>query len=120
MISLPIYVRPEFKEKVKSFCSSNNIKWSTVYSESWMGGVTGTPDQVRSVENYIVELELERIERSKKSGFWKEFYNSRLGQYLFYGILYLSLWAFAGFELATLMCLTTILGEIQFQYMNRK
>ena len=30
--------------------------------------------------------------------FWKEFKDSRLGQYLAYGLIYIVFWKFAGFE----------------------
>jgi hypothetical protein len=51
---------------------------------------------------------------------WNNFYNSRVGQYLIYGIMYITLMQLVGFELAAIMCLTTILGEIHFQYLNHK
>lgn len=51
---------------------------------------------------------------------WSKFYNSRIGQYLIYGITYLIWWKLAGFEFMVIICLTTILGEIHFQYMNYK
>ena len=51
---------------------------------------------------------------------WSKFYNSRIGQYVIYGITYLVWWKLAGFEFAVIICLTTILGEMHFQNMNRK
>ena len=51
---------------------------------------------------------------------WSKFYNSRVGQYVIYGITYLVWWKLAGFEFTVIICLTTILGEIHFQDMNRK
>ncbi len=51
---------------------------------------------------------------------WNEFYTSRLGQYLTYGIIYLIFWKIIGFELVVILCLTTILGELHFQDINNK
>lgn len=56
MIQKPIYVREEFLDKVKTFCSLNNIEWGTVYSESWLDWVHGTPEEIGIVEKYIREL----------------------------------------------------------------
>jgi hypothetical protein len=50
---------------------------------------------------------------------FNELYNSRLAQYIMYGVVYMSLKKFAGFEFTVIICLTTILGEISYQYKNR-
>ena len=69
MIQLPIVVRNEHKEKVKNFCSENNIQWGTVYSECWNEGVHGTPKECEEVEKYVQQLETERKEfRKNKNG----------------------------------------------------
>jgi hypothetical protein len=47
----------EFKERVKNFCSSNNIEWAEVWSECWNWGVIGTREQIEMVEDYISKLE---------------------------------------------------------------
>jgi len=56
----------------------------------------------------------------KKNNKMKEFYNSRVGQYVIYGLTYLVFWKLAGFEFTVIIVLTTILGEIHYQYMNPK
>ncbi len=50
----------------------------------------------------------------------KTLYNNRITQYVIYGFLYMIIWKFAGFEISVLLCLSTILGEIHYQEMNRK
>jgi hypothetical protein len=57
MIQMPIPLGDEFKERVKNFCSSNNIEWAEVWSECWNWGVIGTRDQIEMVEDYISKLE---------------------------------------------------------------
>lgn len=72
MIQQPIEVRYEFLENVKTFCIMNGIEWGTVYSECWLDGVSGTPEQVKKVENYVKDLENKRNEfRSSKSFWWR-------------------------------------------------
>ena len=51
--------------------------------------------------------------------FWKEFKDSRLGQYLGYGLIYIVFWEFAGFEVTVIMIGSTILGEIHYQFKKR-
>jgi len=72
MIQQPIKVRDEFLENVKTFCLNNDIVWGTVYSECWLDGATGTPEQVMKVVNYVNELEKKRNGfRSTKSIWWR-------------------------------------------------
>lgn len=75
MIEQPIDVREEFLDKIKSFCSNNNIEWGTVFSESWLDGATGTPQQVQSVIKYVNELEQKRLEYRKTKSFWWRLWN---------------------------------------------
>ena len=70
MISLPIDVRTDFKDKVKNFCLINNIEWGVVYSESWLNGVTGTPNEVEIVRIYIKDLEGKRKQYRRSKSFW--------------------------------------------------
>jgi len=51
--------------------------------------------------------------------FWKEFKESRLGQYLAYGLIYTTFWKFAGFEVTVIIIGSTILGEIHYQFKKR-
>ena len=51
--------------------------------------------------------------------FWKEFKESRLGQYLAYGLIYVTFWKFAGFEGTVIIMGSTILGEIHYQFKKR-
>jgi hypothetical protein len=57
MIQMSIPLGDEFKERVKNFCSSNNIEWGWVWSECWNEGVIGTLEQIEMVEDYISKLE---------------------------------------------------------------
>ena len=50
----------------------------------------------------------------------KNFTKTRLGQYVIYGTLYLVISKIAGFEFTVIIVLTTILGEIHYQYDNPK
>ncbi len=75
MIQIPIPLRDEFKDKVKNFCSSNNIEWGTVYSECWNEGVNGTQQQIKMVEEYVSELEQERLNYRKNKSFWWRLWN---------------------------------------------
>ena len=73
MIQQGINIRDEFKEKVKNFCSLNNVKCSyNVYKNiSGSGVLVGEVDNVVKVTEYINLLEKERVmERSKKSFWW--------------------------------------------------
>jgi len=45
---------------------------------------------------------------------FNDFYNSRVGQYLIYGFIYVAFWKLFGFEFAIIMCTTVILGEMHF------
>lgn len=51
--------------------------------------------------------------------FLKEFKESRLGQYLIYGLIYVTFWEFAGFEVTVIIIGSTIIGEIHYQYNQR-
>lgn len=51
--------------------------------------------------------------------FWNGFKKSRLYQYLIYGFLYLMFWEFVGFELTVITIMSTILGEIHYQFNER-
>ena len=51
--------------------------------------------------------------------FWKEFKESRLGQYLTYGLIHVTFWKFAGFEVTVIIIGSTILGEIHYQFNQR-
>jgi len=77
MIELPIDVRIEHLDRIKDFCSKNGIIWGQVNSESWLNGVTGTPEQVKMVKEYNEKLEKERFEyrRQKKKGFLYRLFN---------------------------------------------
>jgi len=70
MIQIPIPLRDEFKDKVKNFCSDNNIEWGTVYSECWNEGVSGTQKDIKLVEDYVSKLEEERLNYRKSKSFW--------------------------------------------------
>ena len=70
MVQLPIYVHPELKDKVKEFCKQNHIRWGVVWSECWLNGAIGTPEEVQKVEDYAKKLEKERIEFRKNKSFW--------------------------------------------------
>jgi hypothetical protein len=70
MIQQPIEVRDEFLDDVKTFCFNNKIEWGTVYSESWLDGASGTPKQVKQVEDYVKGLEIKRTEFRKTKSFW--------------------------------------------------
>ena len=50
---------------------------------------------------------------------WKEFKESRLYQYLAYGLIYVTFWKFAGFEVTVIIIGSTILGEIHYQFNQR-
>ena len=50
----------------------------------------------------------------------KKLWNSRVGQYLFFGIFYLSILKMVGFEITVTICLSTIIGEMTFKTMNNK
>mgnify|MGYP003679762027 CR=1 FL=1 len=75
MIQQPIEVRDEFLYDVKTFCLKNNIEWGTVYSECWLDGAIGTPEQVMKVVNYVNELEKKRDEFRAKKSFWWRLWN---------------------------------------------
>jgi len=51
--------------------------------------------------------------------FLKEFKESRLGQYLVYGLIYITFWKFAGFEVTVIIISSTILGELHYQFKKR-
>jgi len=75
MVQLPIDVREEHLEKIKTFCKKNNIIWGPVYSECWLDGAIGTPEDVEKVKKYNNKLEKEYIRKRKDSSFWyKLFY----------------------------------------------
>jgi len=75
MIYLPINVREEFTDKIKNFCSSNNISWGAGFSECLLEGVSGTPEQVESVRLYVEKLENKRIQYRSLKGFWWRIWN---------------------------------------------
>lgn len=52
--------------------------------------------------------------------FFKDIYDSRLGKYLAYGILYVLFWKFVGFEIIVIIIGSTILGELDYQFKNRQ
>jgi hypothetical protein len=52
--------------------------------------------------------------------FWKELSNSRLVQYLIYGLVNIFWWYIVGFEFAILMAVGIIMGEICYQDMTKK
>lgn len=45
----------------------------------------------------------------------KEFFESRVGKYVIYGSMYLTLSFFCGFEFTVIMMSATIIGELDFQ-----
>ena len=47
---------------------------------------------------------------------WKEFKDSKLYQYLAYGLIYVTFWKFAGFEVTVIIIGSTILAEIHYQF----
>jgi hypothetical protein len=51
--------------------------------------------------------------------FLKGFKESRLGQYLIYGLIYVIFWKFAGFEVTVIIIGSTILGEIHYRFNQR-
>lgn len=51
--------------------------------------------------------------------FFKEFYDSRLGKYLSYGLINLIFWKIGGFELAMIIIVSIIIGELDYQFRNR-
>jgi|TARA_R110002153_G_scaffold29041_4_gene89501 hypothetical protein len=75
MIQQPIEVSDEFLDDVKTFCLKNNIEWGNVYSECWLDGVSGTPEQVKKVENYVKYLEKKRNEFRLMKSFWWRLWN---------------------------------------------
>lgn len=48
---------------------------------------------------------------------WNKFYDSRVGKYIVYTLLYWFFWKLAGFEFTVIIALGTILGEIH--YLNK-
>lgn len=50
---------------------------------------------------------------------WKDFKESRLYEYLSYGLIYVTFWKFVGFEVAVIIIGSTILGEIHYQFKQR-
>ena len=75
MIQMPIPLRDEFKDKVKNFCSSNDIEWGIVHSECWHEGVGGTRVDIKLVEDYVSKLERERLNYRKNKSFWWKLWN---------------------------------------------
>lgn len=45
----------------------------------------------------------------------KEIYNTRVGQYVTFGLIYMIIWKLGGFEFAVVIALGTILGELNFK-----
>ena len=69
MVEIPIDVKKINLEKVKNFCLKHNIYYGTVYSESWLKGVTGTPEEVQNVIDYNNNLEKENNYIRKQKSF---------------------------------------------------
>ena len=51
--------------------------------------------------------------------FFKEFYDSRLGKYLSYCLIYILMWKIFGFEITIVNIGGMILGELDYQFRNR-
>lgn len=51
--------------------------------------------------------------------FFKELYDSRLGKYLSYCLIYVLMWKFFGFEVTIVTIGGTILGELDYQFRQR-
>ena len=62
MVQQGLNIRYEFKDKVKNFCSLNNVQWSDSVYESVTGGIVGEVGNVIKVVEYIDKLERNRIE----------------------------------------------------------
>ena len=60
MIQQGLDIRDEFKEKVKNFCSLNNVQWSDNVYESVTGGIVGEVKNVVKVMEYIDKLERDK------------------------------------------------------------
>lgn len=75
MVQQGLNIREEFKDRVKTFCSLNNIQWSDNIFESVTGGVIGSPDDIVKVVEYINKLEQDRSEFREKKGFWWRIWN---------------------------------------------
>jgi hypothetical protein len=75
MVQQGLNIREEFKDRVKNFCSLNNIQWSDNIFESVTGGVIGSPDDIVKVVEYINKLEQDRSEFREKKGFWWRIWN---------------------------------------------
>ena len=75
MVQQGLNIREEFKDRVKTFCSLNNIQWSDNIFESVTGGVIGSPDDIIKVVEYINKLEQDRSEFREKKGFWWRIWN---------------------------------------------
>lgn len=50
--------------------------------------------------------------------FFKELYNSRLGKYILYFLIYSLLWKLTNFELTIITIGGTIIGELDYQFRN--
>lgn len=50
---------------------------------------------------------------------WQDFIKSRLCEYLSYGLIYVTFWKIAGFEVTVIIIGSTILGEIHYQFKQR-
>jgi hypothetical protein len=75
MIQQGLNIRDEFKDKVKNFCSLNNVEWSENVFESLTGGIIGEVDNVVKVIEYINKLERDRLEGRKNKSFWWRLWN---------------------------------------------
>lgn len=75
MIQQGLNIRDEFKDKVKNFCSLNNVKWSDNVYESVTGGIVGEVENVVKVMEYIIKLEQDRLEERKNRSFWYRLWN---------------------------------------------
>jgi isopentenyl phosphate kinase len=75
MIQQGLNIRDEFKDKVKNFCSLNNVEWSDNVYESVTGGIVGKVEDVVKVMEYIYKLEQNRLEERKNKSFWWRLWN---------------------------------------------
>jgi hypothetical protein len=46
---------------------------------------------------------------------WRKFYYSRFGQYMGYSLIYVTFWKFMGFEMAVIIGIGQIMGELSYQ-----
>lgn len=75
MVQQGLNMREEFKDKVKNFCSLNNVEWSDNVYESVTGGIVGEVEDVVKVMEYIDKLERDRLEKRKNKSFWWRLWN---------------------------------------------